>query len=62
MAKGEKVAAGDPRDLNKNGRVSKKEQAKFNKTADAGNAGPLAGYNLTLLGSTAMPWRSWRST
>lgn len=49
MAKGEKVAAGDPRDLNKNGRVSKKEQRKFNRTADAGNAGPLAGYNLTLL-------------
>jgi len=49
MAKGEKVAAGDPRDLNNNGRVSKKEQRRFNKTADEGNAGPLAGYNLALL-------------
>jgi len=49
MAKGKKVAAGDPRDLNKNGRVSKKEQRAFNKTANEGNAGPLAGYNLTLL-------------
>ena len=49
MPKGEKVSDGDPRDYNKNGRVSKKEQAKFNRTADEGYSGPLAGYNLAML-------------
>lgn len=49
MPKGEKVAAGDPRDGNNDGVVTKKEQRKWGKQVDKGTVGPLAGYNLALL-------------